>query len=158
MTNKLFLPLFILQFMPATGADSTGVGENPPTEAPQVSTVVNVPFNIFTGTLQGILGFTITQVRVFVGNGYDSQESVIYWKIIDIKEWCQLKSNISTSHGGMSYGERKIKCLQALAWWLTDLALRGKIIDINNFKANILAGAIEEFRIDLKTQEMEKWS
>ena len=64
--------------MPATGADSTGVGENPPTEAPQVSTVVQAPVNIFTGTLQGILGFTSTQVRVLVGNGYDIQESGIY--------------------------------------------------------------------------------
>ena len=32
-----------------TGADSTGVGENRPTETPQVSTVVQVPVNIFTG-------------------------------------------------------------------------------------------------------------
>ena len=59
--------------MPATGADSTGVDENPPTEAPQVSTVVQVPVNIFMGTLQGILGFIITQVRVLVYDGYDTQ-------------------------------------------------------------------------------------
>ena len=55
--------------MSTTGADSTGVGENLPTEAPQVSTVVqvaayttSVTVNIFTGTLQGILGFTINQI------------------------------------------------------------------------------------------------
>ena len=79
--------LFILQVIPATGADSTGVGENPLTEAPQVSTVVQVPVNIFTGTLQGILGFTSTQVRVLVDNGYDSQELFLYCKFTDIKEW-----------------------------------------------------------------------
>ena len=65
--------MFILQVIPATGADSTGVGGNPPTEAPKVSTVVQVPVNIFTWTLQGILGFTSTQVRVLVDDGYDSQ-------------------------------------------------------------------------------------
>ena len=64
--------------MPETEEYLTGVGENPPTEAPQVSTVVQVPVNIFIGTLQGILGFTSTQVRVLVDNGYDSQESVLY--------------------------------------------------------------------------------
>ena len=48
----------------------------------------------------------------------------------------------------MSYGYRKIKCLQALDWWVTDLTLRGKIVDLNNFKTNILAGAIEESRLD----------
>ena len=80
--------------MPETEADSTGVGVNPPTQAPQVSTVVQVPFNIFTGTLQGILGFTSTQVRVLVYDGYDSQDLILYWKFTDIKEWCHLKSKI----------------------------------------------------------------
>ena len=65
--------------MQATGADSTGVVINLPIEAPQVSMVVQVPVNIFTGTLQDTLGFTITQVQVLVDDGYDSQESVLYW-------------------------------------------------------------------------------
>ena len=60
-------------------------GWNPPTEAPQVSTVVQVPFDIFTGTLQGIVGFTSTRVQVLVDHVYDSQESVLYWKFTYIK-------------------------------------------------------------------------
>ena len=59
--------------------------KNPPTEAPQGSTFVQVatdappvPVNISTGTLKGIIGFTSTQVLVLVDEGYDSQESVIY--------------------------------------------------------------------------------
>ena len=64
--------------MPETGSDSTGVSENPPTESPQVSIVVQVKVNIFMGTLQVILVFTSTQVRVFIDARYDSQESVIY--------------------------------------------------------------------------------
>ena len=83
--------------MPATGADSIVVGENTPTEVPQVSTVVQVPVNIFTGKLQGILGFTSTQVRVLVNDGYARHDSVLYWKFIDIKEWCQLKVKIPAS-------------------------------------------------------------
>ena len=85
------------------------MGENPPTEAPQVSTVVQVPVDIFTGTLQVILGFTRTQIRFLVDNGYDIQESVLYWKFTDIKEWCQIKYKIPASRGGVSYGYRKIK-------------------------------------------------
>ena len=132
--------MFILQVMSETGVYSTGEGENPPIEAPQVSTVVqvaistpSVPFNIFAGTLQGIIGFTITQVRVLVDDRYDSQESVIYWKFTDIKEWCRLKSKIPARRCGLYYRDRKIKCLQELAWWVTDLTLRGKIIDLNHF-------------------------
>ena len=51
-------------------------GKNLPTEAPQVSTVIQVPVNIFIETLQGILGFTSTQVWVLVTDGYDSPETV----------------------------------------------------------------------------------
>ena len=128
----MFLHLFILQDMLATGEDSTVVGENNPTEAPQVSTVVQVPVNIFMGILQGILDFTSTQVRVLVDNGYDIQEPILYRKFIDIKEWCQIKSKIPASRGGVSYGDKKINYLQSLAWWVIDLTLRGKIIDLNN--------------------------
>ena len=143
--------------MSATGSDSTGAGNKPPTEAPQVSMVVQVTtaapsvlVNIFTGTLQGILGFTITQVWFLMDDGYDSQESVLYGKFTDIQEWCQLKSNIPASRGGVSDGYRKIKFLQALAWWVTDLTLRGKIIDLNNFKTDILSDGIEESWIDFE--------
>ena len=126
--------------MPATGADSKGVDENLPTEAPQLLTVVQVPVNIFTGTLQGIIGFTSTQVWVLVDDGYDSQESVLCGKFKDIKEWCQLKSKIPTIRGGVSYGDRKIKCIQALAWWVKDLTLQG----------NILSDAIKVSLIDFE--------
>ena len=108
----MFLHLFILQDMLATGEDSTVVGENNPTEAPQVSTVVQVPVNIFMGILQGILDFTSTQVRVLVDNGYDIQEPILYRKFIDIKEWCQIKSKIPASRGGVSYGDKKINYLR----------------------------------------------
>ena len=64
------------------------MGENSPTEAPQVSTIVQVPVNIITGTHQSIIGFASTQVQVLVGDGYDSQQSVLYWKLTNIKEWC----------------------------------------------------------------------
>ena len=46
--------------------------------------------------------------------------------------------------------DRKIKCLPALDWWVTDLTLRGKIIDQNNFKTDILADAIEDSRLDFE--------
>ena len=89
---------------------------DPNTTVVQIETAVpSVTVNIFMGTLQGILGFTITQVRVLVDNGYDSQESVLYRKLTNIKEWCQLRASIPIIHGGASYGDRKIKFLKKLA-------------------------------------------
>ena len=59
--------MFILQIIPATGAYSTGVGENLPTEAPQVSTVVQITVNTFTGTLQG------NWLHQYPGSGFRGQ-------------------------------------------------------------------------------------
>ena len=116
----------------------------------------SVPVNIFTGSLLGIIGFTITQVKILVDNGYEIQESFIYWKFTYIKDWYQFKSETHASRGGASYGDRNINCLQELDWWVIDLMLGGKMININNFNNDIISDAIEESWIDLNTQEMEK--
>ena len=83
-------------------------------------------------------------------DGYESQESVLYWKFTVINEWCQLKPKIPVSRGGVSYGDRKIKFLQELDWWVTNLTLQGKIINLNHFKTDIIADAIEESRLDFE--------
>ena len=59
-----------------------------------------------------------------------------------------VKSNIHVRLGVISFGDGKIKCLQALAWWVMDFTMRGKKIDLNDFKSDVLSGAIEESLID----------
>ena len=50
--------------------------------------------------------------------------------------------------GGLSFGDRKIKFLQALSWWVLYLTLKGKPIELNNFKRDIMSGTIEESQLD----------
>ena len=102
------------------------------------------------------MGFTITQVQVLVDNKYDSQGSILYGKITDIKKWCQLKSKIPLIRDGLSYGDRKINCLHALDLWVKDLTLWGRIIDINNFKTDIIADTFEESWLDFEDIRYEK--
>ena len=47
----------------------------------------------------------------------------------------------------MYYGDRKINFRQKLTWWVKYFTLRGKIVDINNFKTDILDDSIEESHI-----------
>ena len=35
-----------------------------------------------------------------------------------------------------------------MSWWLTYLTLQGKIIDINNFKTDILSNGVDDSRLD----------
>ena len=73
-----FFASIYLRVVSATGSDSKGVGENTPIEELQSSAVVQVPVNMFTGRLEGILRFTSTQVWILVENRYDIQESALY--------------------------------------------------------------------------------
>ena len=88
--------------MSASVAESTEADQNQPTGAPQVSNVVQgvgasqdstnpvqvstpVPTNVFMGKLQVALDFTTAHIKFLVKEGYDTQESELYWKCIDIK-------------------------------------------------------------------------
>lgn len=48
----------------------------------------------------------------------------------------------------LSFRERKIKFLQELAWWVTELTLWGKSIELDNFNSDILSDTIEEYQIE----------
>ena len=87
------------------GAYLIGVGENPPTEVPQVSTVVQVPVNIFTGTLQGKLIYLNNFKTDILADATDESrldfEDIIYEKgeLINPKEfshenWTQWEDSI----------------------------------------------------------------
>ena len=90
--------------MSESGEEPTEADTNMTTSAPQVSYVeygVNtsqasknpvqlstlVKTNVFTGTLNGTLEFITDQIKIFIEDGYDTQESVVYWKFTDIKKW-----------------------------------------------------------------------
>ena len=90
--------MFLLQVISVSGAESPEVNQNPPTCAPQVSTVeqgsgdsqvsmnpvqVSTPVssNVFMGTTQGTHSFTTAQIKVLAEDRYDTQEAVLYLEI-----------------------------------------------------------------------------
>ena len=114
----------------------------------QVST--SVPTYVLKVTPHGTLGLTTAHVRVLAEERYDTQWSVLYWKFTDIKEWCQLKDKIPEIRGGIYFRNIKIKWLQSLAWWVADLNLRSRNVDLTNFKSAVLSDAIKESWLDFE--------
>ena len=110
----------------------------------------------FNDVLVNVCAFTPRQVNVLTQDGYDTADAVYNWKYKDIRVWCEHKSKLTQQQGGSSYGDRKIKCLQALAWWVTDKELRG--IDYNilrEFTNAELQDAIEEARLEYDESKRE---
>ena len=65
------------------------------------------------------------------------------------------KSQLTTTRWGDSYRDQKVKCLQALTWWATDLTLRGKYIVLAGFDATMTEDFIDETNLDYEDGKKE---
>ena len=84
-----------------------------------------VQANVFN-TITNVLVLSVMLREVLSDDRYDTIFTIIHWKYDKICEWCTTKSKLITAKGGDSYGDQKIKCLQALAHWATNFILRCK--------------------------------
>ena len=87
---------------------------------------------------------------------YDTKNTVIYWKLSDIRDWCQLKENIPMINGGLYFGDRRIKCLQALVWCGTDFTLWFKPIEVNNFIVILCLMILRSPRLTMRIPDIVK--
>ena len=59
-----------------------------------------------------------------------------------------MKDKIPVIRVVSTYRDSNIKCLHSISWWVTDLMLRDKYIDLNDLNGDILEDKIEEYRLD----------
>ena len=99
--------------------------------------------------LDNVCHLTLVQRNTLVNDGYDTARSLVHWNYKSIRSWCEGKSKLALNRGGCTYGDRKIKCVQALAYWCTNAHLQGKPLDIaNDFDDDALDEAIIESELD----------
>ena len=84
----------------------------------------------FVGVLDNICRFTVLQRDTIIADGYDTARSIVHWNYKSIRNWCEGKAKLPINRGGCTYGDRKIKCIQALAYWCTEAHLKGETLDI----------------------------
>ena len=66
--------------------------------------------------------------------GYSSLSDLINWKYKQIRSLLENLSNRPSSRGGQRFGDRKIKELQALCWFITDRSRRGLYFDLSLYR------------------------
>ena len=99
--------------------------------------------------LDNVCRLTANQRITLINDGYDTARSLVHWNYKSIRSWCEGKSKLAVNRGGCTYGDRKIKCIQALAYWCTNAHLRGEPLDIANvFDDDALDEAIIESELD----------
>jgi len=86
--------------------------------------------------LRGFHEFSLDQCQTLREEGYSTLAHLHNWRHDDIRSLLENLSNRPVSRGGRRYGDRKIKELQALAWFLTDRRRRGLSQDLDLYCQN----------------------
>ena len=84
--------------------------------------------------LRDFHGFNREQCLKMREEGYSTLSDLINWEYKDVRSLLENLSNRPTSRGGQQFGDRKIKQLQALSWFLTDRSRRGLSIDLELYQ------------------------
>ena len=99
--------------------------------------------------LENVCHLTRSQRETLVNDGYDTARSLVHWNFKSIRAWCEAKSKMPVNRGGCTYGDRKIKCIQGIAYWCTNASLTGDQLDIvNKFDDDALDESIIESELD----------
>ena len=67
--------------------------------------------------------------------GYSSLSDLVNWEYKDIRSLLENLSNCPSTRGGQQFGDRRIKELQALAWFLTDRSRRALPFDLDLYQS-----------------------
>ena len=102
----------------------------------------------FLNISTNVLGLSVKQRQVLSNDRYDTIYTTIHFNYDGIREWCTTNSKLTTTRVGSSYVDLKINFLQSLAWWSTNLTLRGKQIVLSDFDATMMADCIYEYKLD----------
>ena len=66
--------------------------------------------------------------------GYSSLSDLVNWKYKEIRSLLENLSNRPASRGGQHFGDRRIRELQALSWFVTDRSRRGLSYDLDLYR------------------------
>ena len=70
----------------------------------------------FILVLDDLCHLTSSQMTTLVEDGYDTARNIVHCDFKSIRSWCEAKSKMPVNRGGCTYGDRKIKYIQALAY------------------------------------------
>ena len=113
---------------------------------------------VWVRVLEEVCHLTHGQTGTLILDGYDGPASVINWRYDAIRKWAQEKSKITQGRGGCTYGDRKIKAIQGLVWWINEQTLRGLDVNLMHFNEAMLNDSIEMSQMDDERRSEEHTS
>ena len=124
---------------PGQAAPAVAAAAAPPLQQWQVDANalgLNVAERELHRVLCNVHSFTIGQYRTLREEGYGAISDFRGWKHKEIHTLLTSISNRPQNRGGQRYGDRRIRQVQALSWFVNDRFNRGLAVDIAEYEAN----------------------
>ena len=84
--------------------------------------------------LRDFHGFTRPQCVTLREQGYMTLSDLVDWEYKDVRSLLENLSNRPTTRGGQQFGDRRIKQLQGLSWFIKDRNQRGLTYDLDLYR------------------------
>jgi len=100
--------------------------------------------------LRDFHGFNRQQCLTLRNQGYMTLSDLVDWGYKEVRSLLENLSNRPASRGGQEFGDRRIKQLQALSWFVTDRDRRGLSYDLDLYQTEVKT-YIQFAKIDSET-------
>ena len=80
--------------------------------------------------------FTRGQYETLREEGYGTFADLVNWKHKEISKLLQSLSNRPANRGGMRYGDKRVRQIQAITWYVTEASQRGINLDMTEYEVN----------------------
>ena len=100
--------------------------------------------------LRDFHGFNRQQCLTLRNQGYMTLSDLVDWGYKEVRSLLENLSNRPMSRGGQEFGDRRIKQLQALSWFVTDRDRRGLSYDLDLYQTEVKT-YIQFAKIDSET-------
>jgi hypothetical protein len=105
------------------------------------------PVTFYT-VLTDVLRLTENQADALEAEGYDNAQELCFWGTSDIATWCANKAKLPATRGGITFGNPRVKAIQAFAFWATDMHQRGLPLALPLFDDEMLLKYKEMVRVE----------
>lgn len=109
----------------------------------------------FLAVLTTVLRLTENQANALIEEGYDSARELCFWNSGDITTWCANKTKLPATRGGCTYGNPRVKAIQAFAFWATDMHQRGLPLALAQFDDDMLLKYKEMVRVETARKSLD---
>ena len=117
--------------------------------------MAEAPNNQVITLTENVLELNEAQRTAITNNGWVQLEDFRDFDCNRIKDWISTMEKRNINCGGVNFCSIAFKKLQALSYWCNQQILRGKVLNCDDFTADVLKQAMEDYQVYYEKSKRE---